>query len=219
MPLTSLKIKFAPVFAYGGLLMQFDAVLEDTLEESVTLSDYPLEVGVSSNDHRFINPAKWRITGAVSDNPLKFIINSFSGDLTELVSDTGEFTATGALMSGWLTQLTGIGRSLSALDGLISLMKYGEPFSVYTGDRILTNMVIERVTRTKAADNENTLIFTAELREWQSIETAISNASSSTQATTGTDTASAASNLKAKGEQIVSDITDAATELVDSIYV
>lgn len=214
MALTLLTRKSAPKLGYQDISMEFDAVLEDTLEASVTLSDYPLEVGVNSNDHRFINPTRWSITGAVSNNPLKILATDFTGALTEIASDSGILAATGGIMAGWLGGSNDSSRASDQLQALMKLMTEGEPFTVFAGDITLSNMVIERIRRTKDASNQNTLIFTADLREWQSIERAIDAASGKTNVITGTATASSASNFLNKGESAIS---EAATNIKEQV--
>ncbi len=214
MALTLLKTRVSPSLGYSDLTMQFDAVLEDVFEASVTLTDYPLEVGASSNDHRIINPVRWTITGAVSNNPLRILATDFTGALSEISSDSGILAATGGIMAGWLSG-SDEARTTEALEGLITLMNTGEPFSVYAGDITLSNMVIEKIRRTKDASNENTLIFTAELREWLSIETATSSGTDRTDAITGTSTASAAANQQDNGEVSTSTPLDS---VVDQVF-
>src|SRR5690625_7563335 len=67
---------------------QFDAVLEDTFEASVELTRYPVESGVKVADHRIINPMKYFITGAISNNPLRVIDvqGLIAGGLSNLMS-------------------------------------------------------------------------------------------------------------------------------------
>ena len=214
MALTLLTKRTAPTLGYQDISMEFDAVLEDTLEASVTLSDYPLEVGVNSNDHRFINPTRWTITGAISNNPLRVSATDFTGALTEIADDSGILAATGGIMAGWLSGSGDESRTSDQLAALIRLMTEGEPFTVVAGDITLSNMVIENITRTKDATNQNSLIFTAELREWQSIERAIEAASGKTNVATDTETASSASNFLNKGEQA---IKDAASNITDTV--
>lgn len=57
----------------------FDAVLEDTFEATVTVTSYPIESGVKISDHRILNPFKWTLTGAISNNPLKTQLTDFLG--------------------------------------------------------------------------------------------------------------------------------------------
>jgi hypothetical protein len=209
--------KTAPTLGYQDITIELDAVLEDTLEASVTLSDYPLEVGVNSNDHRFINPTTWSITGAVSNSPFKISATDFTGALTEVADDSGILATTGGLMAGWLSS-SGTSRAAEQLDILIKLMTTGEPFTVFAGDITLSNMVIESIRRTKDADNENSLIFTANLREWFSIDRAVDSASGKTNVQTGTDTASSASNFLDKGEAAVKDAAANITSTVSGWF-
>lgn len=213
MSLLSLITKKAPSLNYGSLVISFDAVLEDTLEASVTLSDYPIEVGSRSNDHRIKNPVKWSIRGAVSNNPLFLNATDFSGLISDVSDDTGELSGTAGIFAGWLNT-SDSDRATSALDSLLKLMYEGDPFDVDAGDRTLSNMVIQSIRRTKEPSNENGIIFYAELIEWQSIETAISAATGKTYAQSGSDTASAASNKVELGQQST---TDAGDSLIDTV--
>lgn len=187
--------------------MSFDAIIEDTLEASVTLSDYPIEVGSRSNDHRIKNPTTWVITGAISNNPLKISATDFTGALSEITDNSGVVSLSAGLMAGWLSGDEET-RTSDALNALLRLMYEGDPFDVDAGDIQLSNMVIESIRRTKDASNENGLIFVASLREWQSIETAISAANGSTLTQSGTPTASASSNFIERGKQAIKDAGD-----------
>ena len=106
MSLLSLVTKEAPRWASGKLVMNFDAILEDTLEASVTLSDYPIEIGSRSNDHRIKNPIRWRMTGGISNNPLSVSVTDFTGLISDVSSDNGVLSATAGLMAGWLKAMT-----------------------------------------------------------------------------------------------------------------
>jgi len=58
----------------------FDAVLEDTFEATVNVTTYPVESGVRVADHRILNPFKWTMSGAISNNELKTQLTDFLGD-------------------------------------------------------------------------------------------------------------------------------------------
>lgn len=213
MALLSLLTKKPPTMGYGNMTISFDAVLEDTLEASVTLSDYPIEVGTTSNDHRLKNPTRWIMTGAISNNPLSVSVTDFTGLLSEVSDSSGVLSSTAGLMAGWLKGDDET-RNSEALQALLKLMYEGEPFTVDAGDITLSNMVIESIRRTKDATNENGLIFVASLVEWQSIERAISAATGATNAATGTASASAASNAVSRGFKSTQTASDAINNVV-----
>ena len=155
----------------GGI--EFDAVLEDTFEASVTLTGYHIELGARAADHRIINPFRWSIVGAVSNNPLNLSILDFAGGALSNFSNSGILSTIAGLSAGFLAGGNET-RSSSALAALISLMVNGDPFDIDAGDIQLTNMIISRIRRTKDAENEGGLIFEADLQEYPTLMTTLS---------------------------------------------
>lgn len=160
MSLINLLVKRGPQL--GSL--QFDAVLSDDLDASVDIVQYPIETGTPIADHIIYQPIRYTMTGAVSNNPLKVSITDFTGALTNLVDDN-PFIATGAgLFAGWLSGSNET-RSSTTLNTLLDFMYSGQVFTVDTGEITLNNMVIQRIWRSKDPENENGLIFVAELQQ------------------------------------------------------
>lgn len=131
---------------------------------SVELTSYPVESGARVNDHRIINPIKWIMTGAVTDNPLQTQLTDFLGGAISNITNSSVVAGFGGLSAGFLASDTN-GRSSAALQTLIELMMTGEPFNVDAIDIQLKNMVITRLSRGKDPETENGLIFVAELQE------------------------------------------------------
>lgn len=142
----------------------FDAVLEDTLEVNVSVTSYPVESGVRVSDHRILQPFKWSLTGAVSNNPLQVQATDFAGGLLSNLTRNPLVSAVAGLSAGWLSGSDET-RSSTTLQFLITLMQSGDPFDIDAGDILLKNMVITRLSRTKEPRNENGLEFVAELQE------------------------------------------------------
>lgn len=160
MSLINLLVKRGPQL--GSL--QFDAVLSDDLDASVDIVQYPIETGTPIADHIIYQPIRYTMTGAVSNNPLKVSITDFTGALTNLIDDN-PFIATGAgLFAGWLSGSDET-RSSTTLNTLLDFMYSGQVFTVDTGEITLNNMVIQRIGRSKDPENENGLIFVAELQQ------------------------------------------------------
>ena len=160
MSLINLLVKRGPQL--GSL--QFDAVLSDDLDASVDIVQYPIETGTPIADHIIYQPIRYTMTGAVSNNPLKVSITDFTGALTNLVDDN-PFIAVGAgLFAGWLSGSNET-RSSTTLNTLLDFMYSGQVFTVDTGEITLNNMVIQRIGRSKDPENENGLIFVAELQQ------------------------------------------------------
>lgn len=160
MSLINLLVKRGPQL--GSL--QFDAVLSDDLDASVDIVQYPIETGTPIADHIIYQPIRYTMTGAVSNNPLKVSITDFTGALTNIVDDNPFIAAGAGLFAGWLSGSNET-RSSTTLNTLLDFMYSGQVFTVDTGEITLNNMVIQRIGRSKDPENENGLIFVAELQQ------------------------------------------------------
>lgn len=169
MSIVNIFTKSAPTLAG----MEFDAVLEDTLDVTATITDYTIEIGARVGDHRIINPIKWTLTGAVSNTPIGPTPTDFLGGVVSELGGGGVLATLAGLSSGYLAG-TDQTRASSTIDILMQIMSQSEPFDIDAGDVQLTNMVITRMTRTKDASNEGGLIFTCELQELPTLSTVLS---------------------------------------------
>lgn len=218
MSIINLFTKQAPTLAGYS----FDAVLEDSLEASVEWTSYPVETGVNVNDHRIIQPVKWTLTGAVSNNPLQVQITDFlTGGLSNLTNNPYVATVAG-LAAGFLSGSDET-RSSTTLEFLINLMVAGEPFDIDAGDIQLQNMVIGRIGRTKNPENEQGLIFVADLQELITLDRIPqSGQPSQTMLRDGDPAKSGVSSLIRKGRVLVKEASDAvnnaANNVLDGIF-
>lgn len=200
----------------------FDAVLEDSLDASVEWTTYPVESGVNVNDHRIIQPIKWSLTGAVSNNPLQTQITDFlGGALSNLTNNPYVATVLG-LSAGFLAGSNET-RASSTLLFLIDLMVAGDPFDVDAGDIQLKNMVISRIGRVKDPSNEQGLIFVADLQELITIDRlATLGQPRQSQLRDGDVAKSGLAGVVQKGQQLTKDATtavsNAANEVLDGIF-
>lgn len=147
----------------------FDAVLDNTLDAAVEWTTYPVESGVNINDHRIIQPVRWRLTGAVSNNPLQIQITDFVGGALSNLSNNPLVSTVAGLSAGFLAGSNET-RSSSTLEFLMNLMVAGAPFDVDATDIQLRNMAISRIGRTRDLTNEDGLVFVAELQEIITLE-------------------------------------------------
>ncbi|MGH9928341.1 MAG: phage baseplate protein [Pyrinomonadaceae bacterium] len=200
----------------------FDAVLEDTLEINVAVTTYPVESGVRVSDHRILQPFKWTMTGAVSNNPLQVQVTDFLGGVVSNFSDSAVIATVAGLSAGFLAGSDET-RASTTLAMLIDLMQSGDPFDVDAGDITLTNMVITRLSRTKEPRNENGLEFVVELQELVTLERLVNIGQPGVeQLRTDDPSESAISKTIRKGQQALEDageaINNAANEVLDSIF-
>lgn len=213
MSIISLFTRQAPTIAG----YQFDAVLEDTLDVSVEWTMYPVESGVNVNDHRIIQPVRWTMTGAVSNNPLKVQLTDFlAGGLSNLTNNP-YVAAVAGLAAGFLAGSDET-RASTTLEFLITLMRSGEPFAIDAGDIQLQNMVISRIGRTKDISNESALIFVCEMQELITLDRLQTlGQPSQMQLRDGDPTKSALSSVVKKGQQIAKDVNDTVSTSVNNV--
>ena len=164
--ITNLFLREAPQL--GGF--EFDAILEDTLELEITRTGYVIEAGANVVDHRIIQPFRYSLVGAVSDNPIRASVTDFLGALTG--GSGGLLSQVAGLSAGFLSGSSDT-RGSSALELLIALAVTDELFDVTTGDRTLVNMSVSRISRTKTPENENGLVFIAELQEMPTLTSSL----------------------------------------------
>lgn len=212
MSLVTLFTKTAPTL--GGI--EFDAVLEDTLELDIERTRYPIEVGALAVDHRIIQPFRWSITGAVSNNPISVSATDFVGALSNFSGNGLAATAIG-LSAGFLSGGDNT-RAGSALEFLISLATGNETFDIDAGDIQLKNMSVVNITRTKTATNEGALIFTAQLEELTELGTLLSSLNpNQSQLLDGDPSQSQAAESIDKGEQGLQPVSSSNTLSVEAV--
>lgn len=197
---------------------EFDAVLEDELDFSVTVPSYPVESGAEISDHRIINPCRYRITVAISNTPLSQSLLGFAGSmaggLVPNLTDNPLVAAVAGMSAGFLASSDGT-RASAALEHLIQMLEGAKPFDVQCGDITLKNMVITRITRRKDPENEGGLVAVLELQEFISLERLQSDGQPShKQLRQDSPEQSACSKLVDKG---VTAVKEAGTKIKDTV--
>lgn len=189
---------------------EFDAILEDTLELEVETTTYPIESGASAADHRIVQPFRWTLVGAVSNNPIQPVVTDFVG----AVSDNPAAGLVAGLLSG-----SNDTRASDALAFLIDLATQREAFSIDAGDIQLDNMVIARISRTKEPRNENGLEFIAELQEYPTLDVLLGGTQpKQSQLPDGDPAKSQAAALINRGEQAIRDAGQNIRDAIAGIF-
>lgn len=195
----------------------FDAVLEDTFEATVTITAVPIESGVRIADHRILNPFKWVMTGAISNNPVKVQLTDFLGGALSNLTDNPIVSTVAGLSAGFLSGSDET-RASTTLDFLVWLMKSADPFDIDAGDILLKNMAITRLSRTKEPRNEGGLEFVVELQEVISLDRIVRDTECSLpQLRDGDPSKSALSRAISKGQAIAKEANEAVSNAVNNI--
>ena len=199
MSLATLLTKEAPKLGGGksGIeVIEFDVVYEETLDATVEVSTYPIESGALASDHIIIQPRQYRLSGAISNNPISPQITDFAGGVVSNFTDgsvAGGVIAGAAGLSAGLLGGDDGNRARAALDKLLKLMTNRKSFTYNTDDLILTNMVITSVSRTRTAQNENALEFELSMQELPTVDAIIQ--ANSTNPTTNLDDAASTQSI------------------------
>lgn len=133
----------------GGI--QLDAVLSESHNNQLRVTENPVELGADIVDHSIIEPKRISIVAEVSDTPLG---TAALGQIVDLV--TGLF--------GTSTS-TNITRSNAAYNALVQLMETREPIEVQTRLKLYTNMLITNIRTTQDKDTSRIVRMNIDLRE------------------------------------------------------
>ena len=180
MSLITLLTKKAPKLGgsdSGPEVLEFDAVLEEELQSDVEITTYPIESGATPSDSIIILPKKYRIVGAISDNPISPSVTDFiGGTLSNFVDGkvAGPLIAGAAGLSAGLLGGPDGDRSTAALTKLLKIQSDRKPFTLESNDITLTNMVITNISRVRDPSNEGGLVFEANLQEMATLDTVLS---------------------------------------------
>lgn len=134
----------------------FDSVISEGHHWSATITDNPVETGVSLSDHAYMNPDELTIEVAVSDTPL---IEDSTGEGRPSVELATLFTAEGR-------------RSVDAMKQLREWTESFIPFSLVTGLKVYKDMLIKDGSVNQSKDTAGVLRATLSLRQVQFASTA-----------------------------------------------
>ena len=147
--------------------LEFDAKLEGITSKSIVLTQYPVEFGANVNDHAILMPNRYLLTGAVSNSPLGLGLDDVgmmgAGALSTAVGGVGG-SAISAISAYLLSGGDGT-RASTAWASLTAIMEARAKFDLDTGKEIMRDMVIIRLDERTRPENEDGLVFIAELQQ------------------------------------------------------
>ena len=147
--------------------LEFDAKLEGITSKSIVLTQYPVEFGANVNDHAILMPNRYLLTGAVSNNPLGLGLDDVgmmgAGALSTAVGGIGG--AAISAISAYLLSGSDGTRASTAWASLTAIMEARAKFDLDTGKEIMRDMVIIRLDERTRPENEDGLVFIAELQQ------------------------------------------------------
>lgn len=133
----------------GGI--QLDAVISETHNNKIRLTENPIELGVDITDHAVIEPKTLNIIAEVSDTPLG---EAALGQIVDLI--TGLF---GTSTSKNIT------RSNAAYNAMVQLQEAREPLEIQTKLVLYNNMIITDINVTQDKNSSKIVNMSINLKE------------------------------------------------------
>jgi hypothetical protein len=156
--------------------VHIDVTLTENHNFESEVTDNPVEEGVVISDHIDLKPESLTITGVISDTPLNFT-TSIQGAATtagafvgkKIVGPLGAVAGVGAgAVAGLLVSPNN--RMKNTFDHFRDLQSKRVPFTVITGLKRYTNMVIVTLTVNRDSKSGRSFNFTATLKQIRIVE-------------------------------------------------
>lgn len=150
--------------------LEFDAKLEGITSKAITLTQYPVEFGANTNDHAILMPNRYLLTGAVSNSPLGLGLDDIgmmgAGAIATAVGGVGGVGGAAiTAVSAYLLSGGDDTRASTAWASLTAIMEARAKFDLDTGKEIMRDMMIIRLDERTRPENEDGLVFIAELQQ------------------------------------------------------
>lgn len=131
----------------GGIAI--DASVNEDHTSELDITENAVEVGAKITDHAQIKPKVLTMQGVISDSPLFGV--PFIANILALVNDISAFS--------------GVSRSIDMYNQLVNLQENRSPFTVITGLKQYTNMLLQNLVVNRTASTGKAIHFTATLKQ------------------------------------------------------
>lgn len=148
-------------------IIEFDAKLEGVTSKAVQLTQFPVEFGANVNDHAILLPDRYLLTGAVSNTPLGIGLDDIGMMGAGAVSTAIGGVAGSAIsaVSAYLLSGSEETRAATAWRALSAMLKTRAPIELVTEYETMQEMILIRLDQRTRPEDEDGLIFVAELQE------------------------------------------------------
>lgn len=155
--------------------IEFDAKLEGVTSKAIQLTQFPVEFGANVNDHAILLPDRYLLTGAVSNTPLGIGLDDIGmmgvGAVATAVG--GIAGAAISTVSAYLLSGSESTRAATAWASLTAMLQARARFDLVTEYETLKDMVLIRLDQRTRPEDEDGLIFVAELQQVRIIKSQI----------------------------------------------
>ncbi|WJM55975.1 hypothetical protein QUC26_12865 [Pseudomonas asiatica] len=155
--------------------IEFDAKLEGVTSKAVQLTQFPVEFGANVNDHAILLPDRYLLTGAVSNTPLGIGLDDIGmmgvGAVATAVG--GIAGAAISTVSAYLLSGSEATRAATAWAALTAMLQARARFDLVTEYETLKDMVLIRLDQRTRPEDEDGLVFVAELQQVRIVKSQI----------------------------------------------
>lgn len=155
--------------------IEFDAKLEGVTSKAVQLTQFPVEFGANVNDHAILLPDRYLLTGAVSNTPLGIGLDDIGmmgvGAVATAVG--GIAGAAISTVSAYLLSGSEATRAATAWAALTAMLQARARFDLVTEYETLKDMVLIRLDQRTRPEDEDGLVFVAELQQVRIVKSLI----------------------------------------------
>ena len=157
--------------------LEFDAKLEGSTDKAVYLTQLPVEFGANMSGHAILLPNRYLLTGAVSNSPLGMgpgdngMMGVSPGDVAQAVGGIAGAAIT--TVSAYLLAGGPETRASAAWKSLSDLLESRAKFDLDTGKEIMRDMMLIRLGERTRPENEDGLVFFAELQQVRTVHSKI----------------------------------------------
>jgi hypothetical protein len=164
-----------PKGSIGGIDIQ--ATLEETFDDTVNITDHPVEAGAEISDHAYYKPSNLTMrcgwSNSSAQNLVGAVTNLFTGGgLSQFAGLSGLSNLTGLPGLGGSSSPTVSGGGMTVSDyvsgiysQLLSLQQSLQPFTVLTSIRQFTNMMMTSLSLTRDHKTSQALMVTVTMRQ------------------------------------------------------
>lgn len=156
--------------------IEFDAKLEGVTSKAIQLTQYPVEFGANVNDHAVLLPDRYLLTGAVSNTPLGLGLDDIgmmgAGAVATAVGGVAGAAITA--VSAYLLSGSEETRAATAWASLTEILRARARFDLVTEYETMKDMVLIRLDQRTRPEDEDGLIFVAELQQIRLISSQVS---------------------------------------------
>lgn len=125
--------------------------VEEEHDDELMITEHPVELGATVTDHSYLMPPKLKIVAAWSESP-----GPSGNGLISAISDVATSVIPNFPQPGYLS---------SIYNQMLALQQARTPFTIVTGKRTYTNMLLQNISEHTSSKTEHSLVLTMRFKQ------------------------------------------------------